>query len=418
MLISFSVQNYLSFKDKTTFSMIGTKKLTEQTGNLIDFEGTSLLKSAVIYGPNASGKTNLLVALHRLAGIVVNSFKETQTGEKLPIEPFLLNEQTRNQPTAFDISFENEGTFFDYSVSFTNEKIYNETLSIDGQNIFSRAFKDIDIQDNDYVGAAALEKRIDFVRENSLFVSVLGATNVSQMKLFIDFFQNKFRLFTAAERMPEAYTSDLIEENPNLKAEILKIIKNIDFGIQGVENKLVTPDIPDFFKELPDEIITEFKQGRNRLHTSHNIYREDGSVVEQKQFIADRFESSGTKSFLAFIGPIVDTMVNGKVLFIDELDALLHPVMSNYLVKLINNSKLNNGGQVVFTTHNTNLLDSDILRRDQIFFVEKDKLEQSHLESLVQYKTEQGKKIRKDENFEKNYLSGKYGAIPVIKRDL
>lgn len=412
MLISFAAKNFLSFKDRVELNMLASNKLTERDTNIIRAdEDINLLKSAVIFGPNAGGKTNLLLALKRFQQIIVNSFKETQEGESLRITPFVLNENSKNEPTEFEIVFLANDIIFDYKVVLSSEKIFNETLLADGEEIFVREDNKIQVSKNSLVSEDSLNKRAEFARENSLFVSVLAATNASELKPFMDFFVQNFHLFTAAEQMPQSHTAEILK-NKDKFDKILEIIRKVDFGIQNLSTKKIVPTIPDEIKNtLPEEVVQQISEGSVELQTYHHIYSEKGNVVGQMPVIANGFESSGTNSFLAFIGPIVDSLADGHVLLIDELDALLHPTMTNFLVELIN-GEFNNGAQIIFTTHNTHHLNSGLFRRDQIWFVEKDNFEISHLTSLAEYKR------RKDENYEINYLKGKYGALPIIKKNI
>lgn len=411
MLISFATKNFLSFKNRVELNMVASNKLTERNGNLLEVdEGFNLLKSAVIFGANASGKTNLLIALRRFQETIVNSFKETQEGENLRINPFVLNENSRHEPTEFEIVFSADDIIFDYKVSLSSQKVFYERLLADGEEIFMRSENNIQVYPNSLVSQETLNKRAEFVRENSLFVSVLAATNANEFKPFMDFFVQNFHLFTAAEQMPQTHTAEILKDEKKYK-KILEIIKKIDFGIQNLNVKKIVPTIPDEIKNsLPEEMIAKISQGSLEIQTHHNVYSDKGDKVDEFPVIANAFESSGTNSFIAFIGPIVDSLAEGHVLLIDELDALFHPTMTNFVVELIN-GEFNNGAQIIFTSHNTHHLDSGLFRRDQIWFMEKDNYEISHLNSLVEFKR------RKDENFEINYLKGNYGALPIINTE-
>lgn len=410
MLISLAVKNFLSFKNQVELNLVASNRITESKGNLITLDDeTQLLKSAVVFGPNASGKTNLLVAVKHIQKMIINSFKQTQEGEELPVTPFVLNENSRQAPTEFQIKFIEDDILFDYKIVVTSKEVVEEYLSVDGQQVFKRVDKEIEIIDNDFVSNENLEKRQDFVRDNSLFVSVLAATNLVELKPFMNFFTENLNMFSAAHEMPQIYTTEIIKDEKKREI-ILHALKKADLSIQDLSTKKFVPIIPESIQEsMPDEILNKMKEGQIELQTEHNVYSDDGSIVDRTSVIANAFESSGTNSFLAFIGPIVDSLVEGKVLFIDEMDALFHPLMTDFVVELINGTN-NNDAQIIFTSHNTHHLNSNLFRRDQIWFVEKDNLEISHLTALLEFKR------RKDENFEINYLKGNYGAIPVIKQ--
>lgn len=213
MLISFAVKNFLSFKNQVELNLVASNRITDSRKNLIPLDNeTQLLKSAVVFGPNAGGKTNLLVGVKRIQQMIINSFKQTQEGEDLPVRPFVLNENSRNEPTEFQIKFIEDDIFFDYKVVVTRKEVVEEYLSVDGQPIFSRINKEIKIIDNDFVSNENLEKRQDFVRDNSLFVSVLAATNVVELKPFMKFFVENLNMFSAAQEMPQVYTAEIIKD--------------------------------------------------------------------------------------------------------------------------------------------------------------------------------------------------------------
>ena len=162
---------------------------------------------------------------------------------------------------------------------------------------------------------------------------------------------------------------------------------------------------------MPDIDPEKLRKAKiHEIYTTHHVYDKEGKVVEKTRFNAERFESNGTNKIISLSGPLFDTLLHGSVLFVDELDAKLHPMLTRAIVRLFMDKETNpKGAQVVFTTHDTHLLDKDYLRRDQVWFTEKDAAEASDLYSLLEFKE------RNDRNFEKNYIQGRYGAIPFIR---
>ena len=203
--------------------------------------------------------------------------------------------------------------------------------------------------------------------------------------------------------------------NKLLKKKILEMLEIADLNINNLE--VVKAGDVDFtdtpMEDFPEELLSQIELDINRLISEHNVYDNEGNIVGKHKFDAEIYESSGTNEFIKIAGPLIDTLENDKVLFIDEIDAKLHPLMTKYILSLFN-SKKNSRAQLIMTSHNATVLGDNLLRRDQIWFTEKDSFEASHLTALSNYKFK-GEVVRKDEKYDKNYLKGKYGAIPIIK---
>ncbi|MDZ8035377.1 MULTISPECIES: ATP-binding protein [unclassified Nostoc] len=417
MLIEFSVGNYRSFKEQVTFSMVAAnlvpkdKKLDENNVFEIDKE-LKLLKSAAIYGANASGKSNLATALGFMRWFMINSSKETQSTEKIDIERFKLSTETEAQPSFFEIVFLMNGKRYRYGFEATIEKVVSEWLfyvpKLKETKLFERKLDKISVSKT-YKADGIQQK----TRHNALFLSVSAQFNVQIAEKILDWLTKKVALIsTLNDRGYRGYTVSCLMDNEN-KDEIFKLLKKLDLGFSDVkveESEITADSLP---KELPDELknlILKNVEGKlSSVQTIHQKFDDKGSFVSTEIFNLDEQESEGTKKVFALAGPLVDTLKNSKVLIIDEFDARIHPLISRAIVELFNSNETNpNNAQLIFMTHDTNLLNNKLFRRDQIWFTEKNRYGATDLYSLAEYN------ISNDASFESDYIQGRYGAIPYI----
>ena len=416
MLLEFKVKNFLSFKDEQIFSMVASK-LTELPENRIKVaeDDFYLLKSASIFGANASGKSNLLAGISFMKGFIINSVKDSQDEGNIANISFALNPESQQKTTEFEMTFLHNDLLVRYGFEIGKKKVYKEWLYIDEDLVFSREDNNLTDHDINYLEDDEVKLKFNMTNEKSLFLTILSTTNTKFAENILDYFRNNINVINALGGSRNNFTKRAIKEgDKQFKKKILEMLKFADFNINNLEvkeSKFQISNVDD--SEIPEEILNQIKLDTNRLITEHNVYNAEGEIVGSHKFDSEVFESSGTNEFLKIAGPIIDALEYGKVLFIDEVDAQLHPLMTRYILELFN-SQQNNNGQLIITSHNATILDSELQRRDQIWFAEKDILEASHLTSLANYRFK-GEVVRKDEKYEKNYLRGKYGAIPFIK---
>ncbi|RCJ14943.1 hypothetical protein A6S26_09820 [Nostoc sp. ATCC 43529] len=424
MLIEFSVENYRSIQEKQTLSMVASedeKMLYTNSFMMPNTDKLRLLTSAVIYGPNASGKSNLLRAIQTLRTLVMNSASKMQVGEKLPIEPFKLNSQSAKHPTNFEVVFIHQGTRYEYGISLNRERVYEEWLiaypNEHQQNWFSRQY----IPDNPKFqvdegykwsfgkGLKGEKSRIKkFVRSNSLFLSHAAQNNHPQLTQIFKWFEDEINILTSSSHTM-GFTLSIFDEDDTLKTRVAKLLSEADIGISGIkiEEKPIPENLSSFFNHLNKEEYEQLKRNIN-IHqldviTIHRMNDSD----EEIEFDMDD-ESDGTQRLFEMAGLWLYVLEDGEVLLVDELDRSLHPVLSKALLKMFNDPEINkNNAQLIFTTHDTILLDAEMLRRDQVWFTEKDK-SMTKLYSLLDFQP------REDESLQKGYLRGRYGGIPFI----
>lgn len=419
MLLQFSVNNYKSIKDTITFSMATSSK---DEGNSFNIGKYELLKSAIIYGANASGKSNFLKAMAFMGKIVLNKNKVIQSTDTLEHFPFKLNTDTQNSSSTFEIVCFINNIKYRYGFEIDDTTVYAEWLYADEKGKESKLFYR-DVEEDDYINPTKFkegyksfdkkELKIN-VPQNQLFIWKCDQNDGKVSKSILGWF-NKFNLIDGMEH--DGYIGFAMDqmENEDFKNEIVNLVKTADIGIEDII--LEREKVPsEFFEEMsiPSDLKEKILEGgglqRVLLNTYHKQYDENDNEVGKIIFELDEEESKGTRKFFKMSAPILNTLREGKVLIIDELDASLHPMLTRHLIKLFHNEKINTkNAQLIFATHDTNMLTPTMFRRDQIWLTEKDKFGATDIYSLAQLKD-----VIKNENFEKQYIQGKYGAIPYL----
>ena len=424
MLIQFSTSNFRTFKEKVTLSMIASNydKETREAENIFLNTKYKLrnLKSAVIYGANASGKSKFMEAIMFMRHFVINSSKDSQKGDEIDVEPFRLSSDTIDAPSEFEVVFLFKDIQYRYGFEVDKVKVVSEWLYQKPKTkeieLYFREYQDFEIHQRNFKkGAIAVKEGL--VRDNALLLSLAAQLNDEIAINVIDWFKSLKTISGLREEGYQGYTMSRTKE-PKTKLRILELLKAADLGIQDIKLELL--DIEKLPKELPKEIrdrlIRESKEENSEIVsdvlTTHKQYDSNNKHIDDIHFSMDEDESSGTRKFFALTGPIIDVLENGYILVVDELDSKLHPNLVCKLVSLFNSKDLNpNNAQLIFNTHDTNLLGSGLFRRDQIWFTEKNKYGSVNLYSLADFKTDS---VRKNEAFEENYIRGKYGSVPYL----
>lgn len=417
MLVEFSVGNFLSFKTKTTLSLAATSIKEHVDSNIFFTEHSDLLKGAVIYGANASGKSNFIRAMSIMRRLVLQSFEQSSR-EELDITPFLLNTETEHLPSFFEAIFVIDSTRYRYGFEADYKQFRAEWLFEAQKNVekplFLREEDGIEVMKT-FSEGKDLEKR---TRDNALFLAVVDQFNGKTAKKIMQWFNNFITISGLSHEGYKAVTFDMLKHKQTSTA-LLDFYKKLDLGFDDISISKKPFDGKELPKDMPESLVKQLVtdlEGAFRIDikTIHRKYDAKGKAIGQVEFDMRSQESSGTNKLFNISGPVFDVLNDGGVLVVDELDASLHPLLTLAVTKLFNSKDFNrNNAQLIFATHDTNLLYYGNYRRDQIYFVEKDQYGVSDMYSLVEYK-EQGKTIRKDRSFEKDYIEGRYGAIPFI----
>lgn len=414
MLAEFRVSNYRSFKDEQVLSLIASSEESKGS-NSTDMGGHSILKSAVIYGANASGKSNLIRAMACMNSIV-NDSAGFKPNDSLPVVPFAFDRKTKEQPSTFEVTFFMKGIRYQYGFSATTKKISREWLLSWPKGRPQTWFERDVEQSGPYFGPSLKGQNKttwEKVRGNSLFLSTAAQWNHPQLSKVYQWFEDRFRELPS-KRAATQITDEILfdfkdsEEPTDFYDLAIELLRNADFGIDDIEIERVNVDEIKLPNDMPDNV----KESLLKDIAQHPPYRKTFLHGKEKHSLPLDQESEGTQRFYSFMGPLLLSTAFGYTLFGDELELNMHPLLTRKLIESFRELEDDqNFAQLIFTTHDTTLLDPDLFGRDQVWFTEKDKHGATQLHSLADYKD-----IRKGEPMQKRYLSGRYGAIPILER--
>ncbi|MBD1214968.1 MAG: AAA family ATPase [Dolichospermum sp.] len=426
MLIEFQVGNFLSFKDIVTFSMVASDINSQDTeldeNNVFSVnQELKLLKTTAIYGANASGKSNLAKAFSFMRNFVINSSKEMQITDFINVEHFRLSTETENKPSFFQTTFYLNKKTYKYGFKVSQDKVVEEWLffqsKIKEYQLFQRNGNKFKISKKSFQEGFNLEEK---TKHNSLFISVVAQFNGNISAEIIKWF-DRSQVISGSGTHDNLYKEFTLKsfESPLIKKDSINLIKDLDLSIQDIDitkEKLSLENLPS---SIPDELKTMILRSSSgefsSIQTSHEKYNENGEIIGFEKFDLEKNESEGTKKLFYFSALLLTALRYNQVLIIDELDARLHPIITHKIIELFNSKKYNQkSAQLVFMTHDTNLLNpnlfgSRLLRRDQIWFTEKNQQGATDLYSLAEYDD-----IAEDDPLEADYIRGRYGAIPFI----
>lgn len=409
MLIEFSCQNYKSIKKKVTLSMKSTSDDTYKD-TLIKTNGLELSPINAIYGPNGAGKTNVINALGYMSFLVGQSVT-FQHGDKLLFFPHKLSE--KDKPSSFEIQFCVENIRYAYGFSLNQTRILEEYLYYFPKG---RQAKIFERSNGEFSFGSKFKRELDEIRstknkENRLFIATAASwTNLKDIINPFSYLKDGLVINQSinsgnGEDSWLIYTLSQIESNDDIRELYTQIVKDLGVGITDISSKINKKSVS--MDDIPSNIPEEL---RMTLAKSEQVEVELKTIYGEMDIDFNE-ESLGIQKILSITGPILDVLINGKVLVYDELEASLHPMLVLYIIEMFKNPDFNkNNAQLIFTTHDTNLLDLNLFRRDQIWLVEKNLDDySSDLYSLSDLKN-----VRKDENIEKGYIRGKYGAVPFL----
>lgn len=425
MIVEFSLENFRSFKNLDTLTMVAaslkSKNKEIDVSNTFEAGKISLLRSKAIFGPNASGKSNIIKGLLVMITLLKNSVKDEQIVEKHALEYFALDEEGKEKPLFFQVVFLNKGAQYRYGFSLQEKVIVAEWLFQLTEKtevyLFKREGMEVKVNEKRFAEAKKFQGLTEkgdneIFRPNSLFLGSVSAMGGLQAKEIINSLTTKTTVLRGIE---ESYMSDATMrelKSENGKKEILDLLQSADFNISGLE--VVEDEIDG--SEVPKEVLQQFsgrevkKFRRIEFRSKRLVYNNQLEKVGEIDNNFDHFESEGTKKFFLLGAILLRTLRSGNTLVVDEMDSRLHPLLTKKIVSLFHSDTTNpHGAQLIFVTHDTNLLKSSFLRRDQICLVDKDKFGSSTIRTLIEYKG-----IRNDASFDKDYLEGKYQAVPYL----
>ena len=398
MLCQFTVKNYKSIRDEVTFDMQAAAISEHEDKIIKDKDGEQYLPVSAIYGPNGGGKSNVLEAMHTLAAKVLRPLYATTDNDervflqmKLIIEPFAFSEETKNEPTEFEIFFRTETAEYRYILHVKRDVVVYESL--DRVKLDTGRRSALFERDEEIVlkGVFAKLKISDELSATLPLLSYLGITYKKNevVKDVLEWFEYGIDFLNYGNPIEELRMA--VSNSDDVKQLMLDMIQEMDL------------DIVDFR-------VVEDENDRIDVYTKHLVdgYETELNLLE---------ESSGTKKLFGLMPFIAASLLTGTVLVIDELDAKIHPVLLRHIIMMFNDMSINKKkAQLIFTSHDLSTMNSEVFRRDEIWFVAKGNAQNSKLYSLVEFKNDKGESVRKDAKFDKQYLEGKYGADPYLRR--
>lgn len=418
MLVKFSVKNFRSFRDEQVLSLEAGRQATGKMGRTFDSGVRAiprLLRGAVIYGANSGGKTNFIRAMDFFRDFVVDSAKGSPS-DRIDVDSYRLDSKSRNEPSQFEAVFVVSGTIFQYGFSVDRVRVHAEWLfetPAEGRirHIFNREYSDQNGEYEWYINPRLRgEKKLwqESTRHNALFLSTSVQLNSKELAEPFEWINEKFRVLLGNDFATEQYTAHVCHAHDQ-KMSVLDMLQSVDVGVHDIDiverefdEKSIPKDMPD---ELRSEILKRFK-GETLYNTELLRKSNDGSLVK---FNLDD-ESTGTNILFGLAGPWLDTLCNGYTLVIDELDSGLHPLALRALIGMFFDPRENtSNAQLIITCHEATLLQEEMLRPDQVWFIDRTETSGSRLYPLSEFKP------RKTESYLRGYLGGRYGGIPLAR---
>jgi len=426
MLVEFRVANFRSFNEEQTLSLVASKKDDKHPDNMIPCDKFRLLKAISVHGPNASGKSNLIKAINCMRLFIVNSATAMNLGDPIRgIEPFRLATDTREKPSYFEVVVVVDDIRFEYGFSATAERVHSEWLIARPpapkrrQEWFRREL-DLETGETSLVCREPFKKADERMlkektRRNGLVLSRAAELNIEAVRDLFLWFRKNLRVFDLSDR-PENLmitTARRAKESQSFQDQLTLLIRHADLGIDRLtidERAFRVEDFPEAVRQ----IVSKISETRGEpsitglsVQTFHRLLGSD----EHVQFDFSRNESNGTQRFFAIAGPLLDAIRGGATMVVDELECSMHPLLTRKLIELFQSPEANkSGGQLVFASHDSTLMDPQLFRRDQLWLVEKDRSGASELFSLYDFDTKE--RPRNTEAFQRNYLAGRYGGVP------
>ena len=412
MLLMFKVKNYTSFKNESILDMRATSYVQHPSHVIRVNDKLGLLKTTALYGANASGKSNLISAMFFFEQYIFSQFINKKDNEdfafsdaglKMKLEPFTLSNDG-NEASEFDIIFLRNGKQIQYGFECKPKEVLNEWLFIDDKKVFERSGTELSFGSK-YQKILGAYKKLPVER---LYIAVLeyfldDESKETVLGDFISFFDNEYNVFT------EILFESTVKGLAGIVGLSQKLVRNKTFK-EKVEHYLRLIDVGILRLDVQTETVVNERTGKKKkervVRTVHNVYDEAGNVVGEKLFELQQ-ESTGTLRFLMYIQNIIEMISRGGVFIVDEMSARLHPLLTKLIVDIFCSDQ-NKKAQLIFTTHDISLLNYNQFRRDEVVFVDKNERGESELYALSDLK------VREDATFSKDYLQGKYGAIPIF----
>lgn len=420
MLLRFGVSNHYSIRGYQEISLVASSAIKDRAADLLSVPNRSekVVPAAVIYGANGSGKTNLLDALGFLRKAVILSHKSGDADSPIPVSPFRLDDVSESEPTTLDCDFILNDVRFSFGVSLSKKRVHEEYLYAYPKG---RAQKWYHRHNDEIEFGRSLNGKnqttFSITRSNSLFLSTASASNHEQLSHVFSYFKDRIIDYDEVPRFGQGCYKDLGEDKSK-KARVLRLLQCADISVVGIssepkEDRIIDNELEKDFDELLEKHLggrsSEVKEQIKAMERVQDIHLLHKGAKGRSYPLSIGLESRGTQTFLNLLAPVLSALNEGQLLIVDELDTSLHSLLSQQLLSLFNNKTSNrNNAQLLFTTHDTNLLSAKCIRRDQVWFTEKSNDGETKVFPLTEFET------RNSDDLEKGYLQGIFGAIPIV----
>ena len=424
MIIDFSIKNFRSFREEQKISFVASNYDKDLPQNYVQtdlpgLEGVKLLKAIALYGANAAGKSNVLMALAFLEQFVSNSATDLDEGDETGVEPFQFCSETPEEPAEFVLRFLVEGVRYHFALIVDRQRVLFESLSAfpeGNERIWYERSWDEDSESYEWspkrpTGFKRDPNIVSYTRQNALFLSTAAKWNSEQLAPIYRWFKIHLRFLRVNSdfpALPPGHTAEYIQRGANQKNAVVRLLRHGDIGILSAtttEHEILRNQLP---KDFPESVIEKvIKNKRLEVTLGHR------GAEGREYALPWKDESSGTQKLFSLAGPWLEILEKGYVVGVDEIESSMHPNMVVELLRLVFSEMFNQQqAQFLFTTHNPLLLDPTLLRRDQVWFADKDDEGATHLYPLTDYSP------RKGESLARGYLAGRYGAVPFIPNGL
>lgn len=400
MLIQFSFKNFKSFKDETTLDMTASS-IKEHLDKVIEKDDNKYLKVTAVYGANASGKSNVIEAFSHMKRIILDSFTEEAKWRTIPLKRFNFDEESKNSTSMFEVFFKYNNETYQYGFELDNQSIKEEWLYKERKIKYKKFELVFARENNEFELSKELKiysEMLNGLSEKTLILSFLANIKIEDIKNTYEWFKEtkvlNLETFNTGERLSEFLSKELLDEELVAKEKFNNFLADIDVGIKDIK-------------------IEETNSDENNKYNIFSVHQNNDN--QKSEYLPISEESDGTLKMISLYSDIEKCIERGGTIFIDELDAKLHPLLTKYLIQKFHNKITNpNDAQLIYTTHDVVNLRKENFRRDEIWFVEKNIKNESTLYSLAEYKID-NTKVRNDASYDKDYLLGKYGALPLLK---
>lgn len=422
MLKEFKFGNFRSFKEIQTLSMepMSISRPDLDCFNISELKKERILKTAVVYGHNSFGKSNIFKAIEDMLDVIKNC---TNPSHKISIDCFKLDDFSRNNPSFFELTIVLGEITYRYGFEILGNKVHKEWLykkNIREVNVFNRESTSSE-SIKPSTSYSSLKKYIKFTRDEELFLSSIVKLNEQgELRTLYNYILSDIKIISG-DSINKSTTSFILSDRSWYRDKVIKAMQSADLGIEDIEITEEEEDIeslPSYYRNYLKERLSGELGDKNALIRmyetfKHKVYDKNNKQIGVESFSVDESESQGTIKLYSLIGPIIDALENGYVLFVDELDSKLHHLITKYIIDLFHDLSINtNNAQLIFNTHDMYLLKENIFRKDQVYFTNKNKYGESTLYSLGDFKGLDNKA-----NILSHYLAGNFGSLGSLKME-